>query len=73
MKFLYAYAEKMSINMRLKESKILQETIDKWKAAEASDDEDEGKSLEITLKIINILQKIINLKYDKFKRFCRNR
>ena len=48
MKFLYAYAEKMSINMRLKESKELQRTIDKWKVAEASDDEDEGKSLEIT-------------------------
>ena len=47
MKFLYVYAENMSIHMRLKESKELQRTIDKWKVAEASDDEDEGKSLEI--------------------------
>ena len=30
--------------MRLKESKELQKTIDKWKVAEASDDESEGKS-----------------------------
>ena len=38
--------------MRLKESKELQKTIDKWKVAEASDDEDEGKSLEIIKKNI---------------------
>ena len=59
--------------MRLKESKELQKTIDKWKLAEASDDEDEGKSLEIKLKIILNLQKIIKTNHNKLTRFCRNR
>ena len=47
MKFLYVYAENMSIHMRLKESKELQKTIDEWKEVEDSDSESEGKSFKI--------------------------
>ena len=43
MRFLYKYAEMMSLNMRLKDSTHLQTKIDEWRKAEG-DDDDDGQS-----------------------------
>ena len=55
MKFLYSYAEKMSINMRLRESKELQRTIDKWKVAE-EEEPNEGKFSKLFLTLITLIK-----------------